>query len=104
VTLPNVVAPCIADRLLYRMQKNQVLRGRQNRASAQVLCLLLTGIVMMPLFLHPFFGPWRRFGHAVEREAVPEAAKPLDQIRRIVATNLVLGLLTVIVGASGRFW
>jgi len=62
------------------------------------------GILMMLLFLHLFFGPWRRFGHAVERETFPEAAKELDQIRRIVAINLVLGLLTVIVGASGRFW
>jgi len=63
-----------------------------------------TGILMMMLFLHLFFGPWRRFGHAVEREAFLEAPKELDQIRRIVAINLVLGLLTVIVGASGRFW
>ena len=62
------------------------------------------GIVMMLLFLHLFFVPWRRFGHAVEKEAFPEAAKELDQIRRIVAANLVLGILTVIVGASGRFW
>jgi uncharacterized membrane protein len=63
-----------------------------------------TGILMMLLFLHLFFVPWRRFGHAVEREAFPEAAKALDQIRRIVAINLVLGLVTVMVGASGRFW
>jgi len=63
-----------------------------------------TGILMMLLFLHLFFVPWRRYSHAVEREAFPEAAKELDQIRRIVAINLVLGLLTVIVGASGRFW
>lgn len=63
-----------------------------------------TGILMMLLFLHLFFAPWRRFGQAVAREAFPEAAKELDQIRRIVAINLVLGLLTVIVGASGRFW
>jgi uncharacterized membrane protein len=63
-----------------------------------------TGIVMMLLFLHLFFAPWRRFGHAVERVAFPEAAKELDQIRRIITINLVLGLLTVIVGASGRFW
>ena len=62
------------------------------------------GIVMMLLFLHLFFVPWRRFGHAVEREAFPEATKELGQIRRIVATNLVLGILTVLVGASGRFW
>ena len=63
-----------------------------------------TGIVMMLLFLYLFFAPWRRFSQAIEREAFPEAAKELDQIRRIVAINLVLGLLTVIVGASGRFW
>jgi uncharacterized membrane protein len=63
-----------------------------------------TGILMMLLFLHLFFSPWRRFCHAMERDALPEAARELDQIRRIVAINLVLGLLTVIVGASGRFW
>jgi len=56
------------------------------------------------LFLHLFFVPRRRFGHAVERGAFPEAARELHQIRPIVAINLVLGLLTVIVGASGRFW
>jgi uncharacterized membrane protein len=62
------------------------------------------GIVMMLLFLHLYFGPWRRFGAAVARSNFPEAAKRLSQIRHIVAVNLVLGLLTIIVGASGRFW
>ena len=62
------------------------------------------GIVMMVLFLHLFFAPWRRFGRAVEGKAFPEAAQQLGQIRRIVAINLALGLLTVAVGASGRFW
>jgi uncharacterized membrane protein len=62
------------------------------------------GIVMMMVFMHLFFGPWRRFSDAVERKHFPEAAKYLAQIRRIVAANLVLGLLTIIVGASGRFW
>jgi uncharacterized membrane protein len=62
------------------------------------------GIVMMLLFLHLFLVPCRRFSDAVESRHFPEAVKHLDQIRRIVAANLVLGLLTVIVGASGRFW
>ena len=62
------------------------------------------GIVMMLLFLHLFFVPWRRFGTAVESRHFAEAARYLGQIRRIVATNLVLGLVTIIVGASGRFW
>ena len=62
------------------------------------------GIVMMMLFIHLFFVPWRRFSDAMEKRHFPEAAKHLAQIRRVVAANLVLGLLTIIVGASGRFW
>jgi uncharacterized membrane protein len=62
------------------------------------------GIVMMLLFMHLFFGPWRRFSDAVERRYFPEAATRPARIRRVVAANLVLGLATIIVGASGRFW
>jgi uncharacterized membrane protein len=62
------------------------------------------GIVMMMLFIHLFFVPWRRFSDAMEKRHFPEAAKYLAQIRRVVSANLVLGLLTIIVGASGRFW
>jgi uncharacterized membrane protein len=62
------------------------------------------GIVMMLLFLHLFFVPWHRFTHAVAGKHFGEAAKNLEQIRRIVAVNLVLGLITIVVGASGRFW
>jgi uncharacterized membrane protein len=63
-----------------------------------------TGILMMLLFLHLYFAPWRRFARAVESGAFQDAATSLNQIRRIVAINLVLGLITVVVGASGRFW
>ena len=40
-------------------------------AALHVYVMQGTGILMMLLFLHLFFGPWRRFGHAVEREAFP---------------------------------
>jgi uncharacterized membrane protein len=63
-----------------------------------------TGIWMMLQFLHLYFAPWRRFCRAVDAGAFPDAAAALNQIRRIVAINLVLGLVTVAVGAGGRFW
>jgi uncharacterized membrane protein len=63
-----------------------------------------TGILMMLLFLHLFFAPWRRFSRAVGAEEWSDAAAALDQMRRIVAINLVLGVITVAAGASGRFW
>jgi uncharacterized membrane protein len=62
------------------------------------------GIMMMMLFLHLYFGPWRRFSAAVTGSDFSEASKRLNQIRRIVAINLVLGLATIVVGASGRLW
>jgi uncharacterized membrane protein len=73
-------------------------------ASLHVHLMQATGIFMMLLFLHLFFATWRRFCHALEEKDIPQAAESLDQIRRIVGMNLMLGLLTVIVGASGRFW
>jgi uncharacterized membrane protein len=63
-----------------------------------------TGILMMLLFLHLFFAPWRRFSHAVEAGQFDRAAHSLNQMRRIVAINLVLGIITIAAGASGRFW
>src|SRR5881227_2378950 len=63
-----------------------------------------TGIVMMLLFFHLYFAPWRRFCAALAQDDRAQAARQLDQIRRIVAINLVLGLITVAVGSSGRYW
>jgi uncharacterized membrane protein len=62
------------------------------------------GIIMMLLYLHLYFAPWPRFRAAVDRATWPEAAKWLNQIRMIVAVNLVLGIITLVVGASGRYW
>jgi uncharacterized membrane protein len=73
-------------------------------APLHINVMQVTGILMMLLFFHLHFAPWRRFSRAVMSGALPDAAAALNQIRRIVAINLVLGLITVAVGASGRFW
>src|SRR5271155_1441794 len=62
------------------------------------------GILMMLLFFHLYFAPWRRFRAALARRDYPAAAGPLNQIRIIVTINLVLGLITVAIGSSGRYW
>jgi uncharacterized membrane protein len=62
------------------------------------------GIVMMLLFFHLYFAPWRRFRAALARQDQAAAAVQLGQIRTIVTINLLLGLITVAVGSSGRYW
>ena len=63
-----------------------------------------TGILMIGLFFHLYFAAWKCFSRAVDEGTLTDAGAALGQIRRIVAINLALGLLTVAVGASGRFW
>lgn len=69
-----------------------------------VQLMMGTGILMMLLFLHLYSAPWRRFRAAVARRDWALAGRQLGQIRMIVGINLVLGLLTVALGSSGRYW
>lgn len=62
------------------------------------------GILMMLLFFHVYFAPWQRFKAALERQDYAAAARQLGQIRLVVTINLILGLITVAVGTSGRYW
>jgi uncharacterized membrane protein len=66
--------------------------------------MLGIGIVMMLAFGHLYFAPWKRFRRAVDAGDLAAAAPQLDQIRRIVGINLVLGLIVVVIGATGRYW
>ena len=51
------------------------------------------GILMMLLFFHLYFAPWRRFQTAVARQVWAAGGRQLGQIRKIVTINLVLGLV-----------
>jgi len=62
------------------------------------------GWVMVILYAFLFFRPYAQFKAEVEAENWPVAAGRLAIIRRIVTTNLVLGLLVIAAGVSGRFW
>ncbi|WP_226893269.1 hypothetical protein [Nisaea sediminum] len=64
----------------------------------------LTGFLMMGLFGHLWFAEWSKFRKAVDAGDFPAAGGRLNRIRMIVFTNLWLGWITVLVGATGRYW
>jgi uncharacterized membrane protein len=66
--------------------------------------MMAIGILMMLIFLHLFFAPWKRFRVALAAGDNPAAAAQLNQIRILVTINLILGLITVAIGSSGRYW
>ena len=62
------------------------------------------GWLMIALFVWLFHGPWLALKRAVEAEDWPRAGASLNRIRQIIAVNLPLGLIVVVIGASGRYW
>ena len=66
--------------------------------------MMAIGIVMVLIFLHLYFAPWKRYRVAMAAGDNAAAAAQLNQIRFIVTVNLILGLLTVAIGSSGRYW
>jgi uncharacterized membrane protein len=61
------------------------------------------GIIMVMLYLHVFFAPYKRLSQAVETQNWPEGAKALGQMRLLIAINLSIGLITVLVATAGKF-
>ena len=63
--------------------------------------MLVTGLVMMGVFVNLWFGPWVRLRAAVMREDWAAGAVALNGIRQRVGFNLVLGFLTVAIATLG---
>jgi len=61
------------------------------------------GIIMVLIYLHIFFAPYRRLRHAVIVQDYAEGGKRLAQIRKLIALNLSIGLIVVLVASGGRY-
>jgi len=64
--------------------------------------MMLLGIIMSALFVFVFVRPWRAMRDAMAAGDTAAAAAAVDRVRRLVTTNLVLGVVTVIVAAFAR--
>ncbi|NVK40394.1 MAG: CopD family protein [Oceanospirillaceae bacterium] len=64
--------------------------------------MLVTGYMMMALFGHLYFAPFRGLRRAVASADWAAAGAQLNRIRRIVGINLVLGLVTIANAVGGR--
>ena len=73
-------------------------------AGLHVHLMLVLGIIMMLVFFHVFFSPFKRLKAAVAGQDWGTAGVQLAQIRRLIGINLVLGLITVIVASGGRYF
>jgi uncharacterized membrane protein len=71
---------------------------------AYVRVMMALGILMVVIYTYLYVVPWQRFRRAVSTADWLAAHKHIGQIRLLVGFNLVLGLVTVMIGASGRYY
>ena len=78
--------------------------GDFDSAGLAINSMHIVGLLMIALFVYLYVGPYQKFGAAVAASEWPVAAGHLNSIRQIVHANTMLGLITVVIGSSGRFW
>ena len=80
------------------------LYGGMGNVGVHVHTMLLLGLIMMAIYAHIFFAPYRRMRLAIAAQDWPEAGRRLGQIRIFIGINLILGLVTIVLGTGGRYW
>lgn len=66
--------------------------------------MLGLGIIMMMIFMHVFFAPYKRLKKAVAAEDWPTGGKQLGIIRTLVGINTVIGIITIVLATAGKFF
>ncbi|MHB1186738.1 CopD family protein [Thiobacillus sp.] len=66
------------------------------------LAMLVLGALMMLIFAHVFFAPYKKLKRAVGEQDWKAGGAALGQIRKLIGINLSLGLLTITVVFVGR--
>lgn len=77
--------------------------GAMGDAPVYVHAMYGIGVLMMLIFMHVFFAPYRRLRMAVAKEDWPAGGRSLGMIRKLVGFNVLLGLITVAIAAGGQF-
>ena len=80
-----------------------VFYGGFDTVGMHVHLMIWIGYVMMLIFLHVFFAPFKRLQRAVAAGDWPAGGRALAQIRVMIGVNLAIGLLVVAVASGGRY-
>ena len=62
------------------------------------------GIVMILIYLHVYFAPFKRLKDAVINQDWQEGGKNLNMIRKMVGINMTVGVVVIIVASAGRMF
>ena len=79
------------------------LYGSFGKAGWHVHLMALIAVIMATLFGMIYGGPFKQLKAAVASKDWPKGGEAMASIRKLILINLALGLITVAVGAGGRY-
>ena len=77
--------------------------GGMGAVGIHIHIMLLLGIIMILIFMHLFFSPYKKLKRAVTSEDWQAASAALNTIRHLIAINLSFGLIVVVIASGGRY-
>jgi uncharacterized membrane protein len=78
--------------------------GGFGQSPVHIHIMTTLGSIMILIFLHVYFAPFKRIKRCLDAEDIPGAAKQLNLIRILVGTNTLIGITTVLVATAGKFY
>ena len=79
-----------------------LIGGGFRNAHLSVHVMFAVGLLMMALYLHIRFAPFKRMRAAVMTGDWAVAAANLDMVRKLVLINLMLGFIVIAIATIGR--
>jgi uncharacterized membrane protein len=79
------------------------IMGGLRDAGAHVDFMIGTGVLMMLMFMHMYFAPFKRLKRAVAGNNLPLAQRSLGLIRMMMGISTLLGISIVLIASGGRY-
>ena len=78
--------------------------GGMGDVGSHVHVMLLLGIIMILMFMHVFFAPYKKLSRSVKSKDWETGTRALAQIRFLIFINLTIGLFVTFIGSAGQYY
>ena len=95
--------PWVWTAIVLILSSGLVMMAMMGKPPVYVMVMFMLGFIMMLLFAHIFFAPFKRLKRAVAAQDWLAGGVALGQMRKSIGINLLLGLTTVTVALLGAY-
>ncbi len=80
-----------------------VFGGLSGLKALYIQLMHIIGLIMAIIFTYIFFIPYQQLKTAVAHKDYPAGGALMNKIRQLVTSNLILGLVTIVIASGGKY-